>query len=1387
MKLSGLLGFGQQLPAFRDLVVATTTGKSLSAPLGIYHAARPYVVAMLAQSLNRPLVVITARSNRARQWVDELRIWLPDEVPVHFFADGDALPYERISWAPETRQRRLESLVGLLTSEVAMLQSPYAVQRTSPDTVPVPRGQTQQLAETAEPNLERNSSPDPTVRSGANPGGGALRSQPVVVASARALMQKTLPVREMRAVLRPIRQGQPFDLNKALTTWVGLAYESAAVVESPGQFSRRGGIIDIWPPNLRRPLRIELFGDEIDSLRSFDPSTQRTASRLVQAWIGPASEALPKLGERVAERLRALNLASCHPPARIEFESELSQLIAGGGFRNLEWYIPYLYSQPGTLLDYLPDAGWILVDDAAELLGSLADLEGQAEQLARDLTAAGDIPGNATPPCFTFSALHERLATRPSVLLSSSELNSEVPTQQSPYVVQGRSPEAILGRSAASPMEGSREMMGGNASGSPVLQLDPATSAAWRRLDLGEEEVQPMAPLGECFMAGPRFGGQVRTAADEIKRAVARRERVVVVSRQTPRLAELWEEAGYVASAVENAMTLPPPGLTLVQGVMEEGWGLRSPDVASGRSPDTVSRLGFPSGSGLWFLTDAEIFGWGKPKPRRPQRPRAVAPEVFFADVSVGDYVVHIEHGIGQFEGLVKMILNGVEREYLQVDYAQGDRLYVPVHQADRLARYVGVGDTAPAMHRLGSSDWEQVKARAKRAVAEIAGALLELYAAREVVRGHAFSPDATWQAELESSFPYVETEDQLVAIEAVKHDMEQTRPMDRLICGDVGYGKTEVALRAAFKAIMDGKQVAVLVPTTVLAQQHYTNFSRRLAAFPVNVAMLSRFQTPAQQERILRELISGTLDLVVGTHRLLSKDVAFRDLGLLIVDEEQRFGVSHKERIKQLRTEVDVLTLTATPIPRTLHMSLTGLRDLSTIETPPEERLPIKTFVGEFDESLIRQAVLRELDRNGQVYFVHNRVQGIEQVAARISRLIPEASVAIAHGQMPERDLSAVMLTFADGEYDILVCTSIIESGLDIPNVNTIIINRADQFGLAQLYQLRGRVGRSAVRAYAYLLVDKYKTLTEDSRRRLEAIQEANELSAGFRIAMQDLEIRGAGELLGARQHGHIAAVGFDLYTRLLAQAVQEARERLKESSVPARSTDAAQAQRGAVSAQSQGFGDLGRGPDPSMGTGGGSGRNLLEDPLAPTVTLDLNLPARIPESYVPDATLRLQLYRRLAGLTTVEGIEEISQEFTDRFGPIPEQVQNLLYIVRVKVLAINAGIEAIGQEEEQLLIKSAGLERLDRAALLARLTAQGVPARVARRGIWLDLRVAERPLQEVPGSPLSSSEARLRESAAMGRGPSTVSGWQQDLIKTLETIRQSVIAQGADHTTDE
>jgi transcription-repair coupling factor (superfamily II helicase) len=683
----------------------------------------------------------------------------------------------------------------------------------------------------------------------------------------------------------------------------------------------------------------------------------------------------------------------------------------------------------------------------------------------------------------------------------------------------------------------------------------------------------------------------------------------------------------------------------------------------------------------LHLYTDAEIFGWSKPRPRRPRR-KAAPPEVFFADLHPDDYVVHVDFGIGQYRGLIKATIDGAEREYLRVDYDGGDSVYVPIHQADRLSRYVSVSNRPPMLHRLGTASWERVKQRAKKAAVDVAKDLLALYSAREVVPGHAFAPDTEWQSELEASFPYIETDDQLQAIDEVKLDMEQPRPMDRLVCGDVGYGKTEVALRAAFKAVMDGKQVAVLVPTTVLAQQHFTTFRRRLAPFPVNVEMLSRFRTPKEQDEVIDKLSSGSTDIVIGTHRLLSRDVAFKDLGLLIIDEEQRFGVTHKERLKRLRTEVDVLTMTATPIPRTLYMSLTGARDMSTIDTPPEERLPIKTHVGRYDETLIRRAILRELDRGGQVFFVHNRVRGIQTIRQRLGQIVPEATFAVGHGQMPERELEQVMLDFAEGQVDVLVCTTIIESGLDIPNANTIIVNRANRFGLAQMYQLRGRVGRGANRAYAYFLYDRNARVSDTARRRLQAIMEASELGAGFSVAMRDLEIRGAGEILGTRQSGHMAAVGFDMYCRLLAQAVNELKDQSTEDLAP----------------EERAY--------------------LL--PLEQGVQITLPLDVALPTGYIADESLRLRLYRRLAGLTTLGEVESIEAELVDRFGPLPCEAENLIYQLQLKSLAIEAHIEAIVSENREIVVRSEALEHIDRFALKRKL---GDQIKVQRRDVRLTL----------------------------------------------------------------
>ncbi|MFQ5473871.1 MAG: transcription-repair coupling factor, partial [Dehalococcoidia bacterium] len=572
--------------------------------------------------------------------------------------------------------------------------------------------------------------------------------------------------------------------------------------------------------------------------------------------------------------------------------------------------------------------------------------------------------------------------------------------------------------------------------------------------------------------------------------------------------------------------------LAIVQGSLSEGWKLEE------------------DGHGIEVLTDTEIFGFAKQR-RAPQRSRTNR-EAFLAELVPNSYVVHIDHGIARFSMLVRRTIDGTEREYLELHYAEGDKLYVPTDQLDRVSKYVGPSDREPRLTRLGSGDWQRSKRRASKAVQVLARDLLQLYSMREVVRGHAYQRDTPWQAELEASFPYVETPDQLAAIAAVKNDLESPRPMDRLVCGDVGYGKTEVAIRAAFKAVMEGKQAAILVPTTVLAQQHFRTFRERLAAFPTTVEVLSRFRSDADQRRIIEELELGKIDIVIGTHRLVQKDVRFKDLGLVVIDEEQRFGVAHKEHLKKMRQEVDVLTLSATPIPRTLYMALGEIRDMSTMETPPEQRLPIKTYVSEFDDHIVHEAIVRETERGGQVYFVHNRVHNIEFIARKVREIVPEARVAIAHGQMDERELERTMGEFTSGDVDVLVCTTIIESGLDIPNVNTIVINQADRLGLAQLYRLRGRVGRGAHRAYAYMLYDLRGRLTETAQQRLQTIFEATELGSGFQIAMRDLEIRGAGNLLGAEQSGFMAAVGFELYVRLLSGAVERMRAIMRGEEPP-------------------------------------------------------------------------------------------------------------------------------------------------------------------------------------------------------------------------------------------
>lgn len=1160
MNLSGILEIFNDLAAYRQLSAEYKSGDKRN-PLGLPPNTRTPILAGLLSDLDRPALLVTGRVDAVPAWIQAFEAWLPDQFDLVRFPEPTPLPYERGPWSELSRVRRLGVLARLMKDQ--------------------------------HPLLPKNTCPF------------------LIVTSARALLHKTLPRRRFVACTRILKVGQIVDLVKLIEDWQSAGYEPVTVVESPGQFSRRGGILDIYPVGASYPTRIELFGDEVETLRSFNPSTQRSLNldidRQDYIIIPPAREMMPGDVKDIGQRLATSPETGDHELPG--WWDDVADLSAGALSPHLEYYLPLAYSQPASLLDYLPEDTQIIVDDFSNLNSVVSEVIYHAEQIAGEQI---DLPPDYPSPLFDWSELSAKLwAKKPLVLGEGMESDVDI------------------------------------------------------------------TPLAGSFLPGPRYGGQVRPFLMQLRVSRRRKETTIVVSRQAQRLAELWREDGGVDDdddisrffPVDSLVSRPVPGsLTFIQGSLAGGFileGYAEENLAS--SPPREKVL-------LNLLTDAEIFGWSRPVPRRRSRPRPVAPETYFADIVPGDYVVHLEFGIGRFEGLVVRAIGGTEREYLQVDYANGDVLYVPVHHADRLSRWIGPDDRLPTMHRLGEKSWRRAKAKAQESVDELADDLLDLYAARETIAGHAFTPDDQWQAELEASFPYRETEDQLQAIAEVKADMQRPYPMDRLICGDVGYGKTEVALRAAFKAVMDGKQVAMLVPTTVLAQQHYNTFQERLGPFPVEVEMLSRFRTTTHQETIVKKLREGQLDIVIGTHRLFSGDVSFKDLGLLIIDEEQRFGVAHKEKLKQLRTEVDVLTLTATPIPRTLYMGLAGVRDISLIDTAPADRLPVQTFVGEGDETLIRRAILREIDRGGQVYYVHNRVQTIGNAYMRLNYLVPEANIAIAHGQMSERELEDIMVQFVNGDIDVLLTTTIIESGLDIPNANTLIVEHADRFGLAQLYQLRGRVGRGIRRAYAFFLHQPWHRLTNDAKARLEVIAAQTELGAGYTIALRDLEIRGAGDLLGARQSGHIAAVGFDLYTRLLAQAVKRRKE----------------ARRGE--------------------------KDAVE--LPEVVLIDLPLAAYIPIDYVPESSLRLRLYRRMAVLDSLDEIDEMAAELADRFGPIPDPVDNLLYQLRTKVLARKAGVAGITTEAGQIQIR---FPEGNGQALpqLQRYLGQGV--RVSRKGVWL------------------------------------------------------------------
>jgi transcription-repair coupling factor (superfamily II helicase) len=936
---------------------------------------------------------------------------------------------------------------------------------------------------------------------------------PVTVASVQALMQRTFAPEYFMSLRMELRLGQTLDMQEFLKTLTELGYRAEYQVSDPGDMAMRGGIVDFFPIDRDEPVRVEFSGDEIESIRTFDPVTQQSREKRDRLVVTPAGE------------LGLLKQAT---------------------------------DKTAPLVDLLPRNTLLVLDEPDKLAEA-------AETYARQIPEGDKFFvewRHTLESGLTIVQLTEALAIDPP----PSHINLRLASLDAFRPLDTRSPE-------------------------------PEVAEQMRRVFF--EQMQRWVGEG-CAL-------HVFCSTDGEKQ----------------RFEELWREQ---FQSIPKALTLHPSSF--------------------------LSRGFLWSEAKLVVVTDSEVFG--RYKLVRPRRKfHQLAQPTDWTDLQEGDFVVHLQHGIGKYLGLKSLEFNGTKQEVLSIEYADEARLYVPIDQAHLVSKYIGAGKRQPPLHQLGGMLWQRQKLTAERAIMDLAANLLEIQAARNILEGHAFSPDTAWQHEFEAAFIYDETPDQLTAIEEVKRDMESKRPMDRLICGDVGYGKTEVAIRAAFKAVMDGYQVAVLCPTTVLAEQHWNTFRERMSGYPVAIEMLSRFRTAREQKKVAQLLRKGGVDIVIGTHRLLSGDILFKNLGLVVVDEEQRFGVLHKERFKQLRKLVDVVTLSATPIPRTLYLSLTGARDMSNIQTPPQDRLPVETIIAGYDERLIKQAIQRELNRGGQVYFLHNRVQSIEGVAARLRTLLEGSKIRIdvGHGQMSDDELEDVMRRFVKGDIDVLVCTTIIESGLDIPNANTIIIDRADRFGLSDLYQLRGRVGRYKHQAYAYILLPRHMQLVQSARKRIGAIKQYSSLGSGFKIAMRDLEIRGAGNILGSEQSGHITAIGFDLYCQLLKESIARMKgEKPKHRTLVTLKLD------------------------------------FLNDELGESY-------ARIPNNYISDTRLRIQAYRKIALALELADVKALRREFRDRFGKIPREVEILMQCAEVRIQAGEAHIETVETREDRIMLSQRGV----------------------------------------------------------------------------------------------
>lgn len=1019
----------------------------------------------------------------------------------------------------------------------------------------------------------------------------------IVLTSAEAVLRRIIPRQLLAGRSELVIAGEETDRDELIDILTRSGYQLCELVQQPGDLAVRGGIIDLFAPSFRPdvqgPLRLDFFGDTLESIRTFDPLSQRSLSDLEEAVLLPGSDILfPPAGDG-NWRLQLGKTAQTFELDKPEHRQFLEQLKQQIRFPGIEFLLPLIYQAPApqTLFDYLPAGTPCLCHDPAAITHKV-DLVWERIRANYAEAAADRV---ALPPA--------------SLFLDQEELTGCL--QQNTRINLCQLPDP-------------------DAESPPVMLRAGDHSLLKQAIELERKKRGVLAPLADRMRTWQKDGDTVVLACRSSRQAGHFDEMLAGYDLQTAR------------TTAPLDLTARPGEILLVEHPLTKGFDLAAEQ--------------------LHILSAAELFGEKKLRTSGHKKgQQAKGAPVALEELAVGDIVVHRDHGLGSFQGLFNMEFAGQRSDFMQLEFRDGDKLYIPVDRLHWVSRYQGLTDQQPRLDRLGSERWQATKKKVTEAVWQVAQELLEIYAQRELRRGHRFKPAGTLYQELEESFPYDETDGQARAIDEVLADLTSDQPMDRLICGDVGYGKTEVAVRAAFKAIEDGFQVAVLVPTTVLAEQHAATFRERFSEFPVEVASINRFRTPAQQRKIVRGLSTGTIDLVVGTHRLLSKDIVFNKLGLLIVDEEHRFGVTHKEKIKKLRAAVDVLTLTATPIPRTLQMSLLGIRDLSVISTPPRRRRSVKTFLARHDDLVIREAVLQELARGGQLFFVHNRVKSIYSVAENIAELVPHARIAVAHGQMPGRSLEDIMISFINHDIDILVCTTIIESGLDIPNANTIIINRADHLGLADIYQLRGRVGRSSRQSYAYLLVPSLDRLTKDASQRLRALMDCSELGGGFKLAMNDLQIRGGGNLLGVSQSGHIAAVGYDLYLELLQSTVADLKNRA---------------------------------------AGGG---DLLEPELDPEVKL--KLAAYLPDDYVRDTAQRYQLYRRIstAGNEDPEQLADLQDELIDRFGPLPPEAETLFAMIGLKYPLRRIGVSKLEQGPASLVFSFVENSPVDPAAFLA------------------------------------------------------------------------------------